>query len=292
MSSQSHLINQPMPLVRRKMSSHQSRDHRRRRSEEDKGDSNMPIKTVTNFATAAAVSNNTTESKGLDLVTSSSSSAEKAQIAALMASTATIATEASSIAPSIETTFIAAAAATAQISSGRLAKDLGNSIASLSLSDFDFAEQETEDAAASSHQVQQSTTSPIDQGEFHENVSDTNNNKRDINIDIEIRFLRPRTKELHHHALAMDIVGDLDDEDTEIDDSIVESSAQKDMIDEVQSFQDDSEAPFLSSLKEGLEFMSRPRKSEKHVFALTKYLLDDDDDDDDDDDSEDQEGRS
>jgi hypothetical protein len=281
-----------MPLVRRKMSSHQSRDHRRRRSEEDKGDSNMPIKTVTNCATAAAVPNNTTESKGLDLhvVTSSSSSAEKAQIAALMASTATIATEASSIAPSIETTFIAAAAATAQISSGRLAKDLGNSIASLSLSDFDFAEQETEDAATSSHQVQQSTTSPIDQGEFHENVSDTNNNKRDINIDIEIRFLRPRTKELHHHALAMDIVGDLDDEDTEIDDSIVESSAQKDMIDEVQSFQDDSEAPFLSSLKEGLEFMSRPRKSEKHVFALTKYLLDDDDDDDDD--SEDQEGRS
>ena len=295
MSSQSYLINQPMPLERRQMpspTSHQSRDHRRHRhSDEDKVDSNMPIETVADCATAAST-NNTTEGKGLNLTTSSSF-AEKKQIAALMASTATIATEASSVAPSIETTFIAAAAATAQNSTGRLNKHFGDSIASLSLSDLDFAEKldtdNTQDALNSTNQAQQDK---CDEDEIYDSLSETSNNTRDHGIDIENRFLRPRLKELHHYALAMDIVCDIDDEDTDSsdDDTISEPSNHDGSTDEVRGFQaedddddddDDDEELFLSSLKEGLKFMHRARKSEKHVHALAAFLLDDSDDEDD-----------
>ena len=293
MSSQSYLINQPMPLERRQMpapTSHQSTDHRRRHSEEDKVDGNMPNETVADCATAAST-NNTTKSKGLNLTTSSSF-ADKKQIAALMASTATFATEASSVAPSIETTFIAAAAATAQNSTGRLDKHLGDSIASLSLSDLDFAEQldadNTQDALDSTNQAQQDNK--CDEDETYDSLSETSNITRKHNgIDIENRFLRPRIKELHHYALAIDIVCDLDDEDTDSsdDDTISELSNRDGSTDKVRGFQaeddecDDDEELFLSSLKEGLKFMHRARKSEKHIFALAAFLLDDSDDEND-----------
>ena len=266
--------------------SHQSIDHRRRHSDEDSVNSNMPIETVADCATAAST-NNTTEGKGLNLTTSSSF-AEKKQIAALMASTATFATEASSVAPSIETTFIAAAAATAQNSTGRLDKHLGDLIASLSLSDLDFAEQPgtAQDALDSTNQAQQDK---CDEDEIYDSLSETSNNTRDHGIDIENRFLRPRLKELHHYALAMDIVCNIDDEDTDSsdDDTISEPSNHDGSTDEVQGFQaedddnNNNEELFLSSLKEGLKFMHRPRKSEKHIFALAAFLLDDSDDEDD-----------
>ena len=175
MNSKSHLVIQPME---------QGVHH----TDEDKIECNMPIETVAVYATAASA-NNTTEGKGPNLNTSSAFTDRK-QIAAAMPSTATIATEASSTAPSIETTFIAAVSATTQDPTGSLDKHLGNSLATLSLSDLDF---------------------------------------------------------------------------------------------EVQSFQaqDDNEERFLSSLKEGLEFMTRPRKSEKHIYALAEFLLDDSDDEND-----------
>ena len=127
---------------------------------------------------------------------------------------------------------------------------------------------------------------PIDEDETYESLSETsNNNTRDNGIDLENRFLRPRIKELHHYTLAMDIVIDLDDDDTgsSDDDTVTEASDHDDTTDEIQGFQaqDDNEEAFLSSLKEGLEFVHRPRKSEKHFFALAQYLVGDSDDDDD-----------
>lgn len=268
--------------------SHQSKDHcRHRHSDEDKVEINMPIETVADCATAAST-NNTAESKGLNLAISSSF-IDRKQIAALMALSATIATEASSTAPSIETTFIAAAAA-AQKFTGRLDKHFGDSIASLSLSDLDFAEQadtdNTQGALGSTNQAQQDTFAvPIDEDETYESLSETSNNTRDNGIDIENRFLRPRIKEFHHYALAMDIVSDLDDDDSDSsdDDTVTEASKHDDTTDKIQGFQaqDDNEELFLSSLKEGLEFISRPRISEKHIFALAGYLLDDRDDEND-----------
>ena len=206
MNSKSHLVHQPM----------EQRDHFRHHIDQDKIDSSMP--TFADCATAAST-NNTTESNGPNLATPSAF-ADLKQIAALMTSTATMATEASSIAPSIETTFLGA-------------------VASLS----------------------------------NENLSEATTN---TSGKIESTFLQPRTKELHHYALAMDIVGDLDDHS---DNTISESSNHDDTNDEVQSFQaqDDNEERFLSSLTEGLEFITRSRKSEKHVFALAEFLLDDSD---------------
>jgi len=46
----------------------------------------------------------------------------------------------------------------------------------------------------------------------------------------------------------------------------------------------EQEEHFIEALKDGLEFFSRPRKSEKHIFFVRDYLLDVGEDDDDDND--------
>ena len=96
-------------------------------------------------------------------------------------------------------------------------------------------------------------------------------------------LLRPRTSELHHYALAMDIINDLeapfqrvwrrhdvDTNDLEDDQGLDDDSVHKG---------DDVKAHSLNSLSDGLKVLTRPRKSEKHIFFIADYLLDDDDDD-------------
>jgi hypothetical protein len=76
-----------------------------------------------------------------------------------------------------------------------------------------------------------------------------------------------------------DIFADLDDDDT-----TDESSIQRTHRVQGGQEQEEREEHFIGALKDGLEFLARPRKSEKHIFFVRDYLLDVGEDDDDDND--------
>ena len=178
-----------------------------------------------------------------------SSTADEKQIDVLVASPITMATEASAIVPTIETTFMLSAAVPAIHGnpSKRLDEQMGESPASLSLFDLGVAEIDT--ANNDGHRFGATSTlqaQPV--------LTSTNRN-----LPQRSNFLR--TKEPLCYALAG-----------------ANLEHDKDVTD------DDDD--YMCRLKEGLEFITRPRMSEKHLFALAGYLLDDSDDDDDDDDDE------
>ena len=205
---------------------------------------------------------------------------KKEMIATMMASAATVATEASSMELPIETNFMMAAASHKSLVS-QSEKRLGDSLATLSLSDKDFggpADDGEYNGVVSAQPEEQAAAPSIDeQDELLENSTQATCSGAANNA-----FLRPRIKELHHHVFAMDILANLDDDDD--DDTTDESSIQRTHRVQGGREQEEREEHFMEKLKDGLEFLSRPRKSEKHIFFVRDYLLDVGEDDDDDND--------
>ena len=196
---------------------------------------------TTNINTPNVVMNNP--------LSSSSSSSGINGIDKLMASTATLATESSSIS-SIDTTFLGAAAHLSgdksTISQEKIASTEENGDASSSSyfsSFFDDVEKSEESRADDAAGAAAALPAESVVTAMHENNT---------------AYLRPRKRELHHLTLAVDILNELDNEES--DDESIDINGPR---------------SFFDNVERGLAKLSRPRKKERHFFSIAEDILQD-----------------
>ena len=169
--------------------------------------------------------------------TAISSSSSISDIDKLMASTATLATESSSIS-SIDTTFLGAAA------------HMCNRAAGIPQGEKAAPDENDENDAGADDAADASAGTPAEPvvaamqpcTAMHENNT---------------AYLRPRKRELHHLTVAVDILNELDNEESDNENT------------------DDSISRPFDNVERGLTELLRPQKKERHFFSIAEDILQD-----------------